>query len=140
VPDFEEQPDGPAMPTLTPVDYDPFADTAAAAPKPPSAGYNPFSDPAAAPKLISVDHDPVADGAGVPARLVPVDYDPFADGKAVAPRLIPANAELWVFPPENAVAKDAYWIDQPKRYVGDSETPKPPSTEGVKFPGADDEN
>jgi SCP1.201-like deaminase len=54
--------------------------------------------------------------------------------------LLPENVRLWVFPPENAVARNSDAITEPKEYVGNSKSPKPPSIKGTEPAGADDEN
>jgi len=90
------------MPNFTPVDYDPFAGAAEAAPNlfstdRPLSGtagalnpvpYNPFAGTSAS-RLTPVDHDPFADNPAAAPRLIPVDFDPF--GSAAAPNLIPVD-------------------------------------------------
>jgi hypothetical protein len=101
------------MPSFIPVDYDPFAGAAEAAPNLFPAGrplggaagapnpvpYNPFAG-ASARSLIPVDHDPFADNPAAAPRLIPVDYNPFAD--AAAPSLIPVDHDPFADNPSAA--------------------------------------
>jgi hypothetical protein len=106
------------MPNFVPVDYDPFAGAAEAAPNlfaadgplsgtsgAPNASapslipvdHDPFADnPAAAPRLIPVDYDPF--GGAAPQSLIPVDHDPFADNPSAAPKLVPVDYDPFAAP------------------------------------------
>jgi hypothetical protein len=40
--------------------------------------------------------------------------------------LLPKDAVLWVFPPSDAIAKNAWARQDPTKYKGSDEVPKPP--------------
>jgi hypothetical protein len=76
---------------LIPVDHDPFADGAGTAPNPIPVDYDPFAGRAAAgPSLIPVNYDPFSDTNAAP-KLIPIDHDPFASGAGTALRLVPGD-------------------------------------------------